>query len=153
VLAGEMPANLIALLRRSFGLDHASWGKDAFQGDYPWLDRTGVTKPRPGQAAPGGNGDAAKLPSSAVGRPPVMPVYGFAEGDTMGVVVLVRPDDTTRDLAQQLREAVAVRVAPRGEARVMLNGQLVDPRATLRGEGVGPLDRVDLVWRSSIGAS
>jgi hypothetical protein len=87
------------------------------------------------------------------GRPPVMPVYGFAEGDTMGVVVLVRPDDTASELAQQLREAVAVRVAPRGEARVMLNGQLVDPRATLRGEGVGPLDRVDLVWRSSIGAS
>jgi hypothetical protein len=35
----------------------------------------------------------------------------------------------------------------------MLRGQLVDPRATLRGEGIGPLDRVDLVWRSSVGAS
>jgi hypothetical protein len=140
-------------LRRSFGLDHATWGKDAFQGDYPWLDRTGVTKPRPGEAVPGGNGEPARPPAMGAGRPPVMPVYGFAEGDTMGVVVLVRPDDTASELAQQLREAVAVRVAPRGEARVMLNGQLVDPRATLRGEGVGPLDRVDLVWRSSIGAS
>jgi hypothetical protein len=82
-----------------------------------------------------------------------MPVYGFAEGDTMGVVVLVRPDETARDLAQHLRDAVAVRVAPRGEARIMLRGQLVDPRATLRGEGIGPLDRVDLVWGSSVGAS
>ena len=39
VLAGEMPANLIALLRRSFGLTHATWGKDAFRGEYPWLQR------------------------------------------------------------------------------------------------------------------
>ena len=154
VLAGEMPANLIALLRRSFGLDHASWGKDAFQGDYPWLDRTtaAAARPGPGERANGhGNGDASK--PVAAGRPPVMPVYGFAEGDTMGVVVLVRPDDTARDLAQQLREAVAVRVAPRGEGRVMLRGQLVDPRATLRGEGIGPLDRVDLVWRTPYGAT
>ena len=82
-----------------------------------------------------------------------MPLYGFVEGDTMGVVVLVRPDDTARDLAQHLREAVAVRVAPRGEARVMFGGQPLDPRATLRGEGIGPLDRVDLVWRSARAAS
>jgi len=39
VLDGEMPGNLIALLRRSFGLDFGSWGKDAFRGDYPWLER------------------------------------------------------------------------------------------------------------------
>ena len=42
VLAGEMPGNLIALVRRSFGLDHDTWGKDAFRGEYPWLHR----KPR-----------------------------------------------------------------------------------------------------------
>ncbi len=127
VLAGEAPANLIALLRRNFGLDHATWGKDAFQGDYPWLDRTSAAaaRPRPGETANGhGNGDASRLAPPSAGRPPVMPVYGFAEGDTLGVVVLVRPDETARDLAQQLREAVAVRVAPRGEARIMLRGQL-----------------------------
>jgi toluene monooxygenase system protein A len=39
VLDGEMPGNLIALLRRSFGLDFSSWGKDAFRGEYPWLHR------------------------------------------------------------------------------------------------------------------
>jgi toluene monooxygenase system protein A len=39
VLAGEAPANLVALVQRYFGLDHATWGKDAFGGDYPWLDR------------------------------------------------------------------------------------------------------------------
>jgi toluene monooxygenase system protein A len=39
VLAGEAPANLIALLRRYFGLDYESWGKDAGGGVYPWLTR------------------------------------------------------------------------------------------------------------------
>jgi len=39
VLAGEAPANLLALVRESFGLRHETWGKDAFGGDYPWLQR------------------------------------------------------------------------------------------------------------------
>jgi toluene monooxygenase system protein A len=40
VLAGAAPANLIALVKRYFGLDYETWGKDAFGGVYPWLDRT-----------------------------------------------------------------------------------------------------------------
>ena len=40
VLAGEAPANLVALVQRYFGLDYETWGKDAFGGDYPWLNRT-----------------------------------------------------------------------------------------------------------------
>lgn len=39
VLTGEAPANLIAMLRQYFGLDYASWGKDAYGGEYPWLKR------------------------------------------------------------------------------------------------------------------
>ena len=39
VLAGEAPANLIALVRQYFGLRHETWGKDAFGGEYPWLKR------------------------------------------------------------------------------------------------------------------
>ena len=39
VLAGEAPANLVALLTRYFGLTYDSWGKDALRGDYPWMNR------------------------------------------------------------------------------------------------------------------
>jgi toluene monooxygenase system protein A len=39
VLEGEAPANLVALLRRYFGLEYESWGKDVRGGDYAWLDR------------------------------------------------------------------------------------------------------------------
>jgi hypothetical protein len=82
---------------------------------------------------------------------PVMPLYGFVQGDTMGLVVLARPSDTARDLAARLAEAAAVRVAPRvapmESGRIMFRDKILDPKATLRGEGIGPLDRVDLVWR------
>jgi toluene monooxygenase system protein A len=39
VLAGEAPANLIAMMTSYFGLEYATWGKDSFGGNYPWLER------------------------------------------------------------------------------------------------------------------
>jgi len=39
VLAGEAPANLVALLTRYFGLSFETWGKDALGGNYPWMKR------------------------------------------------------------------------------------------------------------------
>jgi toluene monooxygenase system protein A len=39
VLAGEAPGNLVEMLRRYFGLDHGTWGKDVHGGRYPWLER------------------------------------------------------------------------------------------------------------------
>ena len=34
VLAGEAPANLVAMLRQYFGLRYDDWGKDVYAGDY-----------------------------------------------------------------------------------------------------------------------
>jgi len=39
ILTGQAPANLVALLRRYFGLDEEVWGKDVTGGRYPWLRR------------------------------------------------------------------------------------------------------------------
>ncbi len=84
---------------------------------------------------------------TAAASQPMMPVYGFVQGDTMGLVVLVRRDETARDLANRLIEAAGIRVDPPGDGRVMVGQRILDPKATLRSEGIGPLDRVDLVWR------
>jgi toluene monooxygenase system protein A len=40
VLAGLAPANLVGLVQQYFGLRHADWGKDAYGGRYPWIERT-----------------------------------------------------------------------------------------------------------------
>jgi toluene monooxygenase system protein A len=42
VLAGEAPANLLEFLTRYSGLTSRTWGKDAFGGVYPWLERKGT---------------------------------------------------------------------------------------------------------------
>lgn len=39
VIAGEAPANLVAMLRQYMGLKYDIWGKDAHGGDYPWIRR------------------------------------------------------------------------------------------------------------------
>jgi toluene monooxygenase system protein A len=40
VLDGDAPPNVIALVRRYFGLEYDDWGKDAYRGVYPWLKRS-----------------------------------------------------------------------------------------------------------------
>ena len=76
----------------------------------------------------------------------LMPVYGFVQGDTMGIVVLAHADGTTAELAEKLMQATAVRVPRRDNYKVMLGERVLDPAATLRMQGVQLLDRVDLVW-------
>jgi toluene monooxygenase system protein A len=49
ILAGEAPANLIALLQRYFDLTPSSWGRDCYGGDYPWLKRSPKTRHAGGQ--------------------------------------------------------------------------------------------------------
>lgn len=76
----------------------------------------------------------------------VLPLYGFVEGDTMGVVVLGRLEGTVGELGDNLLRAVGVRVAPRGGYRLLRAGRRLDPAGPLGSQGLSPLDRVDLVW-------
>lgn len=50
VLAGRAPANLVALLRESFGLTFETWGKDAYGGVYPFLRRRERDPSRPARS-------------------------------------------------------------------------------------------------------
>lgn len=74
----------------------------------------------------------------------MMPLYGFLQGDTMGLLVLAREDDTVAELAHQLRQSARVRVTTRGSLRVLHAGRQLDPRSTLKQAGLKPLDRFDV---------
>lgn len=76
----------------------------------------------------------------------VLPLYGFVEGDTMGIVVLGRLDGTVAELGDNLLRAVGVRIARRGGYRIVAGDRRLDPAAPLRNQGMAPLDRVDLLW-------
>jgi toluene monooxygenase system protein A len=139
VLAGEAPANLVALVRRYFGLAYETWGKDIYGGAYPWLvgrcsSRSDAQPPRA----------AAPLLAPEDGAP-LVPLYGFLEGDTVGLLVLADLGETAASLADKLQQAASVRVSPRAAVRVVHGGRTLDPRTTLACAGIAALDRFDVV--------
>jgi hypothetical protein len=80
-----------------------------------------------------------------------VPLYGFLEGDTIGLLVLAQENDTVATLAERLQKAAGVRVAPMTQATVVHDGRSLDGTLTLKAAGIQPLDRID-VRRSGGGA-
>jgi hypothetical protein len=75
----------------------------------------------------------------------MIPLYGFLEGDTIGVLVLAQPDDTIATLADKLQISAAVRVAPRSPVTVLHGKRVLDPQSTVARAGLTALDRFDVV--------
>jgi hypothetical protein len=75
----------------------------------------------------------------------LIPLYGFAQGDSLGLLVLVQDTDTIATLGATLAQAAAVRVPPAPKSRVCHAGRVLDPAATVASSGLTPLARVDLV--------
>jgi hypothetical protein len=73
----------------------------------------------------------------------MIPLYGFLEGDTLGLLVLARPEETVAELAAKLRASAAVRVRREGAVVVQHGERVLDPRATV-GKVLAPLDRFDV---------
>ncbi len=74
-----------------------------------------------------------------------LPLYGFLEGDVMGLLVLAAPEQTAAQIAALLQSMAAVRVAPREGMIVVHNGRKLSPDETLQAAGVQALDRIDVV--------
>lgn len=77
----------------------------------------------------------------------MIPIYGFLQGDTLGLLVLARAEDTAADLAAKLQSAASVRVAPLAGAVVVYKGQVLAPDTTVQDAQIGPLERFDVVAR------
>lgn len=75
----------------------------------------------------------------------LVPLYGFLQGDSLGLVVLVHDTDRVRDIAQRLQRAAAVRVATRERVAVIAKGRRLDPDITIAQAGLQALDRIDVV--------
>jgi len=76
----------------------------------------------------------------------LIPLYGFLQGDTLGLLILVQDEDRVAEIAASLQQAAAMRVAPRAGARVHFAGRVLDPELTVAQAGLGALDRVDVTW-------
>jgi hypothetical protein len=84
-----------------------------------------------------------------------VPLHGFVQGDTVGLLVLVHDTDTIAHLATVLADAAAVRVWKAPAARVYRSGTELDPSLTVAGAGLSALERIDLVpeWPPSEGSA
>jgi hypothetical protein len=75
----------------------------------------------------------------------LIPIYGFAEGDSLGLLVLVQDTDSVARLGSTLAQAACMRVTPNPRARVRHAGKFLDPNLTVAESGLTPLARIDLV--------
>jgi hypothetical protein len=83
----------------------------------------------------------------------MMPLYGFLEGDTIGLLILASEDQTVASLAEALQTSARIRVAPKSSVKLIHQGRVLDPAMTLRRAGVQPLDRFDVVDGTSRASS
>ena len=76
-----------------------------------------------------------------------IPLYGFLEGDTRGLLVLAEEGETVLELARKLQDAANIRVALREEIDLVYHGKAVDPGLTVARAGLQALDRFDVIGR------
>jgi hypothetical protein len=82
----------------------------------------------------------------------MIPLYGFLQGDTLGLVLLARPDQSMAELAADLAQAARVRVAPAaGRLAVHRRGERLPDTMTVAEARLEPLDRVDVVREPDAG--
>jgi hypothetical protein len=75
----------------------------------------------------------------------LVPLYGFLQGDTIGLLVLVHDTDTVAEIARKLQQAAAVRLPPKAVASVFHGGHRLAPELTVAQAGLSALDRVDVI--------
>ena len=74
-----------------------------------------------------------------------IPLYGFLQGDTVGLLILADEGDTLQSLAQKLQDAASLRVAGRDSVQVIYNDKAMDPAITIAQAGFQALDRFDVI--------
>ena len=76
-----------------------------------------------------------------------IPLYGFLQGDVLGLLILAGEDETVHALSERLQEASSVRVAHMLNVSVIYKGNVLAPGLTLREAGLASLERFDVVRR------
>jgi Toluene-4-monooxygenase system protein B (TmoB) len=80
-----------------------------------------------------------------------LPLYGFLQGDTMGLLILAEEHESVRILAERLQAAADLRVAPARQVEVVLRERVLEPEISLAEAGFRPLDRFDVREKESHG--
>src|SRR5262249_41634567 len=104
--------------------------------------RPNLVRPRPWNLGAGCSWWRVSI-SSPEGARCVIPLYGFLEGDSLGLLVLADEDETVGALREKLLRSAALRAeVERGQ--VVWDGRTLDPGLTVRAAGMRPLTRFDV---------
>lgn len=76
----------------------------------------------------------------------MIPLYGFLQGDTIGLLVLAQATDSVQALRERLKESAAIRVKPKDGGQVIVKNRIMPLAASVEASGLEPLDRFDVVW-------
>ena len=79
----------------------------------------------------------------------LVPLYGFVEGDTIGLLVLAHDDMPMAEVAKKLLTAASLRVQRQDPYDLFRDGQRLPPDANVAELGLGALARVDLRFRKA----
>ncbi|HSY32651.1 MAG TPA: toluene-4-monooxygenase system B family protein [Verrucomicrobiae bacterium] len=79
-----------------------------------------------------------------------IPLYGFLEGDMLGLLVFAEEVETVQELARKLQDAASIRVARNDDVELLYNGKTLDPALTVAQAGLQALDRFDVIWRHRV---
>lgn len=70
----------------------------------------------------------------------MIPIYGFLERDTIGLLIFAYPNETAMDLIKKVQQSAAVRVSPQRGLNLKFNDKIIDPKMTVEDIGFKPLD-------------
>ena len=74
----------------------------------------------------------------------LVPLYGFVEGDTIGLIVLAHDDDPIARVVARLQHSARWRVASFPDARAFHGERELDPWHTVAEAGLSALERIDV---------
>jgi hypothetical protein len=74
-----------------------------------------------------------------------IPLYGFLQGDTIGLLILADEGDTLQSLARKLQDAASLRVEGKDHVEVVYKEKVMDPTKTIVQAGFQALDRFDVI--------
>jgi Toluene-4-monooxygenase system protein B (TmoB) len=74
-----------------------------------------------------------------------IPLYGFLQGDTVGLLILADEGETVQTLARKLQDAGSIRVATRDHVHLLHNDKAIDPTITVAQAGFQAFDRFDVI--------
>ena len=75
----------------------------------------------------------------------MIPLYGFLQGDSIGLLVLAEENDTAGDLVEKLQSAAQIRVKPEAKVKVVYQGVIIGSNTTVAQAQMSALDRFDVI--------